>query len=163
MKYRNFALALLVSLSAETSATELVNVPVGAVKLLTVSAVGVQNYTCVAKENSYAWVFQGPEANLFDASGHKTGVHSAGPIWTLLDGSAVVGDKVSEAPAPEPQAIPWLLLRVKSHTGTGNLNNATWIRRINTHGGVTPAKGCDAGHAGIIIGVPYSARYEFFR
>jgi hypothetical protein len=163
MKYRKFALALLASLSAETPAAELVNAPAGAVKQLEVSAAGVQNYSCVAKENSYAWVFQGPEASLFDTSGHKIGAHSAGPIWKLLDGSAVVGEKVSEAPAPDAQAIPWLLLRVKSHTGDGRLTNTAWIRRINTHGGVTPAQGCDAAHTGVTIGVPYTANYEFFR
>ena len=163
MKYSIFALALLVSLSAETPAAELVNAPAGAVKLLEVSAAGVQNYLCAAKENSYAWVLQGPEASLFDASGHKIGAHSAGPVWKLLDGSAVVGEKVSEAPAPAPQAIPWLLLRVKSHSGAGQLTDTAWIRRINTKGGVPPSNGCDAEHAGVISRAPYSASYQFLR
>jgi hypothetical protein len=163
MKYKHFALALLVSLSAETPAAELVAAPAGAVKLLTVSAEGKQNYTCFAKKNSYDWVFQGPEATLFDAPGHKIGTHNAGPIWKLIDGSAVVGEKISEAPAPETQAITWLLLRVKSQTGDGQLTNVTWIRRINTHGGLAPNKGCDAAHAGTTTGVPYTAGYEFFR
>jgi hypothetical protein len=163
MKYKYIALALLVSLSIATPAAELINAPADAVKFFEVSAEGVQNYTCFAKENNYAWVFQGPEATLFDASKHKIGVHSAGPLWKLLDGSEVLGEKVSEAPAPEAQAITWLLLRVKSHTGDGQLTNTAWIRRINTHGGVTPTMGCDAAHAGITTGVPYSAGYEFFR
>ena len=163
MEYRKFALALLLSLSAKTQATEGVNAPAAAVKLLEVTAEGIQKYTCVAKEKSYVWVFQGPEATLFDAAGHKIGAHSAGPVWKLLDGSAVLGEKISEAPATQPKAIPWLLLRVKSQTGGGKLASAVWIRRINTQGGLAPATGCDAVHVGSTTDVPYTAGYEFFR
>jgi hypothetical protein len=163
MKNRYLLLALLLSITAKSMAGELVDAPVGAVKFLEVSAKGVQTYTCVGKENNYSWVFQGPDADLFDVSGHKVGTHSAGPIWKLLDGSAVVGEKISEATAPESQAIPWLLLRVNSHTGAGQLTNAAWIRRTHTHGGVTPTDGCNAAHAEITNHVPYSAIYQFFR
>ena len=163
MKYKYIALALLVSISTKTPAAEPVAAPAGAVKQLQVSAEGVQNYTCFAKENHYSWVFQGPEATLYDSSKHKIGIHSPGPLWKLSDGSEILGEKVSEAPAPEAQAIPWLLLRVKSQTGTGQLSNTAWIRRINTHGGIPPTKLCNAAQAGITTGVPYSASYEFFR
>ena len=93
---------------------------------------------------------------------HKIGTHGAGPIWKLNDGSAVVS-KVSEAASPKPQAIPWVLLRVKLRIGAGELKAAAWIRRANTQGGVSPANGCDAAHAGVTTRVPYSANYEFFR
>ncbi len=162
MKYRNLAFTLLLSLSGETMAKEPVSAPDNAVKFLEVSAKGVQIYTCMAKENSFSWVFQGPEADLFDSPKHKIGTHGAGPIWKLNDGSAVVGEKVSETAAPKPQAIPWLLLRVKLRIGTGQLNTATWIRRADTQGGVTPINGCDAAHAGATNRVPYSAIYQFF-
>jgi hypothetical protein len=163
MKKYYLALALLFSITTHSMAAELVDVPVGAVKFLEVTAKGVQIYTCIAKDQNFAWVLQGPEADLFDTSGHKIGTHSAGPIWKLLDGSAVVGEKVAEAPAPEPQAIPWLLLRVKVLTGTGNLTNAAWIRRIHTHGGLTPTAGCDIAHAEQTKRVLYAANYQFFR
>ncbi|MGD0958445.1 MAG: DUF3455 domain-containing protein [Methylomonas sp.] len=163
MTYRNLAFTLLLVLSGETIAEEPVSAPDTAVKFLEVSAEGVQIYICTAKENSFSWVFQGPEADLFDAPKHKIGAHGAGPIWKLNDGSAVVGEKVSETGSPEPQAISWLLLRVKSHSGAGQLATAAWIRRVDTHGGAAPTNGCDTAHAGVTTRVPYSATYQFFR
>ena len=67
MKYRHLALTLLFSLSGEALAIEPIAAPDNAIKFLEVSAKGVQIYTCRAKENSFSWVFQGPEAELFDA------------------------------------------------------------------------------------------------
>ena len=44
---------------------------------------------------------------------------SGGPTWNLNDGSAVIGEVIAKADAPEPNAIQWLLLRAKSHEGLG--------------------------------------------
>jgi hypothetical protein len=49
-----------------------------------------------------------------------------------------------------------------SHEGTGVMAQVTFIQRINTKGGKAPASGCDAGHAGQEVRVPYSADYRFF-
>lgn len=137
--------------------------PSGSRLVLTLSADGVQIYTCKAQNDStVAWTFSGPEATLSDKPGHKAGTHSAGPTWTLTDGSTVVGEVVSKADAPEAGAIPWLLLRVKSHAGTGALATAAYIRRIDTKGGNAPASGCDATHASQTVRVPYTATYQFF-
>ena len=37
-----------------------------------------------------------------------------------------------------PAAIPWLLLRATSTTGTGVFTNVTYVQRLNTTGGVAP-------------------------
>jgi Protein of unknown function (DUF3455) len=161
MKRLTMAAALLLGFGGTAMAQE-VAPPKGSASLLEVAADGVQIYTCEAKSQSYAWVFRGPEAALFDASGRQIGTHGAGPRWTFADGSSIIGEKVAEAPAPEPNAIAWLLLRVKSHDGTGQLNNAVWVRRANTRGGAAPVGGCDAAHSGETARMRYSAIYQFF-
>jgi hypothetical protein len=134
--------------------------PEGSVLLLEVVADGVQIYTCEAKGGGFAWSFKAPEASLFDKQGRQVGAHFAGPTWKMDDGSAVVGEIVSRADAPEPGAIQWLLLRAKSHEGSGV--PATYIRRTETKGGVAPKAGCDASHASEQARMRYSATYQFF-
>ena len=65
-------------------------------------------------------------------------------------------------PAPRPGSIPWLLLRAKSHSGSGAFASVGYIARIRTEGGVAPAAGCDAAHTGAERRVAYSASYVFF-
>jgi hypothetical protein len=132
------------------------------VSLLEVVADGVQIYTCEAKDGGFVWSFKAPEASLFDKQGRQVGAHFAGPTWKMDDGSAVVGEIVSRADAPEPSAIQWLLLRAKSHEGSGVLVPATYIRRTETKGGVAPKTGCDASHASEQARMRYSATYQFF-
>lgn len=127
---------------------------------LALAASGVQVYTCTSAASGAAWTFTAPEADLFDASGAKAGTHFAGPTWALADGSKVVGAKVAAATVRQ-DAIPWLLLGAASHEGAGTLAGATFIQRIRTTGGVAPATGCDAAHAGATARVPYTAVYCF--
>ena len=137
-------------------------VPDGAAPLLQVIADGVQIYVCEAKEGGGAWAFKAPEAALFDREGRQVGTHFAGPSWKLGDGSTVVGEVVGKADAAEPDAIPWLLLRAKSHEGAGVLAGAAFIRRIETEGGAAPEAGCDAQHIAEEARMRYSAVYEFY-
>jgi hypothetical protein len=74
----------------------------------------------------------------------------------------VVGEVVAKADAPEAGAIAWLLLRAKSHEGSGELTAVAFIRRSNTKGGVAPAIGCDADHLSEQARMRYSAEYQFF-
>jgi hypothetical protein len=136
--------------------------PAGATLLLRLVADGVQIYTCEAKESRSEWVFKSPEATLFDTSGRQTGTHFAGPSWRLADGSVVVGEVAARQDALEAGAIPWLLLRAKSHDGAGILANTTVIRRIETKGGAAPKTGCDAAHVADQARMRYSAVYEFY-
>jgi hypothetical protein len=137
--------------------------PAGLSVYLEVPATGVQIYTCGKNDaGASTWVFKAPEAQLFDAQKKQIGKHYAGPTWEALAGGKVVGAVKANA-AGEPGAIPWLLLDIKSSEGSGVFNQAKGILRVSTHGGVAPAQGCDAGHAGQEARVPYTATYLFLK
>ena len=163
MRGAAIALAVIVLGSGAAAADEsLVPPPQGAALILEAFADGVQIYACEAQGGGFAWVFKAPEANLFDKQGLQIATHYAGPSWKLGDGSIVVGEIATKADAPAGDAIPWLLLRAKSHEGTGLLSAVSFIRRVETKGGNPPVAGCDAAHIGAPARVRYSALYQFF-
>jgi hypothetical protein len=128
---------------------------------LEAAADGVQIYACEAKGQGFEWMFKAPEANLFDKQGLQVATHFAGPTWKNKEGS-VVGEVASRADAPASGAIPWLLLRAKSHDGSGVLSTVAFVRRADTKGGAAPTSGCDASHKGTEARVRYSALYQFY-
>ena len=94
----------------------------------------------------------------------QVGTHGAGPNWTsTVDGSVVNGAKIAQENAPLSGAIPWLLLKAASTTGTGVFSDVTYVQRLATVGGVAPAGGCDATTAGTDTRVGYSADYTSSR
>src|SRR5438128_9084210 len=96
---------------------------------------GVQIYVCkpsAADATQFAWSFKAPKAKLFDAEGNVVGFHYAGPTWQTEGGSKVVGAVLQSAPAPELDAIPWLLLQAKSTKGPGVFDRVTFVQRVNT-------------------------------
>jgi Protein of unknown function (DUF3455) len=122
--------------------------------VLTVTGKGAQIYACQQVSGTPQWVFQAPEAMLFDAEGNMVGTHSAG--------STVKAQVLATSPSPEPKAIPWLLLKATIAEGTGVMSKVELIRRSDTHGGVAPATGCDAQHLSEHSRVPYMATYTFY-
>jgi hypothetical protein len=130
--------------------------------LLQVRADGAQIYSCKADGAQFGWTLKGPDAQLLDKSGKPFGKHFAGPSWESGDGSRVTGKAVANAPSPDPDSIPWLLLTAASHSGEGVLARVTSIQRINTKGGKAPASGCDSARVGQEFRSPYSADYLFF-
>ena len=92
--------------------------------------------------------------------GKSVGRHFAGPSWEHVDGSAVVGKAVANAPGQTAADIPWLKLEVTSHRGSGMLSGITTVQRLNTRGGVH-AGGCD--NSGALYSAPYSADYVFLK
>jgi hypothetical protein len=136
--------------------------PAGEQALLQVHAKGDQVYVCKADSGQAGWTLKGPDAQLFDAAGMPFGKHFAGPSWQANDGSMVTGKAVANAPSPDADSVPWLLLTVVTRSGDGVLSRATSIQRINTKGGKAPASGCDAAHAGQEARAAYSADYVFF-
>lgn len=136
--------------------------PMGEKILFRVHARGVQIYTCSTSDGGYAWTLKAPDAKLYDAGGHEAGTHSAGPTWTMSDGSSVKGKAVATRKSPYPDAVPWLLVLVQSHQGQGKLAAADYVQRTDTHGGAAPATGCDDSHAGTESSIPYSATYTFY-
>jgi hypothetical protein len=130
--------------------------------LLRVHAKGDQVYICKSEAAQFAWTLKAPDAQLFDQDGKSLGKHFAGPSWEANDGSRVTGKAIANAPSPEADSIPWLLVSIVSHEGRGVLSRATTIQRLNTKGGKAPATGCDSSHSGQEVRVPYSADYLFY-
>jgi Protein of unknown function (DUF3455) len=131
--------------------------------LLRVHAKGAQVYTCKGEASPASWTLKAPDAQLFDKDGKAAGKHFAGPSWEANDGSRVTGKAVANAPSPDSDSIPWLLVSITSHSGNqGVLSRATTIQRLNTKGGQAPATGCDAAHSGQEVRVDYSADYVFY-
>ena len=127
--------------------------------------VGVQIYECKAKKDdaaAFEWSLKAPEADLLDADGKSVGKHYAGPTWESTDGSKVVGTVKAKVDSPDPGAIPWLLLDVKSTDGVGIFAKTTAVQRLATEGGKAPQDGCTAADAGKETRVPYKATYQFY-
>jgi len=141
---------------------EALRAPAGEVVTAKAAAKGSQVYECQAAEGGYAWKLVGPDAELSDAAGARMGKHYAGPTWEALDGSKVVGAVAKKADAPDPGAVPWLLLTAKSTEGAGTFAKVTSIQRVDTAGGVAPAGGCDGASTGKRQSVPYTATYYFY-
>jgi hypothetical protein len=138
-----------------------------AAQVLAVSArgVGVQIYECAATKDDpkqFSWTLKAPEADLRDKSGKKLGKHYAGPTWEAIDGSKVIADVVARDNGPDAGAIPWLLLRTRSTSGTGVFTAILSIQRVHTAGGKAPASGCDQTQLGKEVRVPYTADYYFY-
>jgi len=130
--------------------------------LLQVHAKGDQVYTCKEGVTQFAWTLKGPEAQLTDKDGKPFGKHYAGPTWEANDGSRITGKAAANAASPDSDSIPWLLVKVVSHSGEGVLARVTSIQRIKTKGGQAPASGCDSAHAGQDVRIPYTADYLFY-
>jgi len=141
---------------------EQIQPPAGEQLLLQVHAKGDQVYICQEGVTQFAWALKAPDAQLFDKDGKPFGKHFAGPSWEANDGSRVTGKAVANVSSPDADSIPWLLVNIVGHEGSGVLSRATSIQRINTKGGKAPASGCDAAHVGQELRVAYSADYVFY-
>jgi hypothetical protein len=131
---------------------------------LAVPAKGAQIYVCNKNDaGAYAWTFKAPEAELADAAGKTIGKHYGGPTWDGSDGGKVVGAVKASAPAPGGNAIPWLLLDIKSRDGSGQFTQAAGILRVQTVGGLAPTTACNETHVGTEQRVSYTATYYFLK
>jgi hypothetical protein len=133
---------------------------------LTVHATGVQKYAC---QPSGTWLFTDPEATLYaaDRVDKPIGTHflnfaTGRPVWQLQDGSSVEAARTATAPGGAGN-IAWLLLQTVATTTSPDgdrLDNATWVQRLNTSGGVAPAGTCTPGDK---TAVPYTTDYVFWK
>lgn len=138
-------------------------IPAGLEPALFVHAAGSQIYTCTAgADGKVAWTLKAPEADLKDRKDKVIGQHSAGPTWTLKDGSQVTGKAAAHVDSLDSESVPWLLIDVTTNSGKGALANVTKIQRVHTHGGMPPDSGCDASHKGDETKSKYTADYYFF-
>jgi len=138
-------------------------VPTGLELVLSARGSGSQIYTCKpAADGRFGWTLQAPEAELIATDGKLIGHHFAGPTWKLNDGSELTGKAAAHVDSPEADSIPWLLVNVVSHAGTGQLETVTTIQRLHTHGGKPPAAGCDNSHKDAETKTTYTADYYFY-
>jgi hypothetical protein len=142
----------------DLGACQNLQVPAGNKVAFHAYAEGVQIY----RWNGTTWAFVAPEALLFAGAedDDPVGIHYAGPTWESASGSFVVG-KVLERCTPDPDAIPWLLLKAVDSEGPGIFDRVTFIQRVNTVGGLAPAHPGDS--PGEVARVPYTAEYYFYR
>lgn len=143
---------------------EAVRVPAGQKVMMTTTGVGELTYECREKKDlagQHEWAFVGPVATLYSADRKVVGKYYAGPTWESNDGSKVTGKQVAVAPA-SPGNIPLQLVKAEPATGQGAMTGVSYIQRLNTKGGVTPAVVCDATGKGNRQVVAYSADYVFY-
>jgi hypothetical protein len=152
-------LASSVSAKAQTPLPDAIAAP-GESVVITLHAEGAQVYECKAgADGKLAWAFREPIATLL-VDGKTIGRHYAGPNWEHIDGSAVVGKVIGNAPGATADDIAWLKLQVVSSRGSGVLTGVTTVQRINTKGGKLDGA-CDK--AGAFKSAPYSAEYVFLK
>jgi hypothetical protein len=146
--------------SAFAEAFSGIGVPENSAIVLTVAAEGFQIYE--SKPNAaggFRWSLKTPEAELRSASGEVLGKHGAGPSWTLNDGGSIVGSLPPLNNVASPGTIPWLLIAVKSKSGSGTLDKVDYVMRVATEGGVAPAEAPQT--EGATVKVKYHAIYIF--
>jgi hypothetical protein len=142
--------------------------PAGEELVLMARATGFQIYVCRPDANGKpAWTLKAPDAELSDEQGKVIGRHFGGPTWQLNDGSQVIGKMAAKADAPDPKAIPWLLVTVTGHSGSGKLSGVTSIQRVNTVGGLAPESlpataECSESSGEVEFKSSYSADYYFY-
>jgi hypothetical protein len=138
-------------------------VPAGLEPVLFVMGKGSQVYTCQADaDGKFSWTLKGPDAELHDRKDKVIGQHTAGPTWTLKDGSEVKGKAAAHVDSLDADSVPWLLVNVVSNSGKGVLAKVTTIQRVHTHGGKPPAGDCGESHKGEETKSSYTADYYFF-
>jgi hypothetical protein len=146
-----------------------IQAPAGEELILMARATGFQIYVCHPDANGKpAWTLKAPDAELFDEQGKSIGKHFGGPTWQLNDGSQITGKMAAKVDAPDPKAIPWLLLTVTGHSGNSKLSGVTSIQRVNTVAGLAPeslapaAQECTAQSGEVEFKSSYSADYYFY-
>ena len=154
------AATITTAITSSLHAAQLQQHTAEAVPVQSLKGDGVQVYTCDQAGGTWQWRLKSPEARLSDDHGNVVGSHFAGPTWKLNDGSEVVGKM--QTSTSHPGTIPGLMLVVTSNSGKGKLAEVTTVQRSETTGGLAPASGCDATHAGQEARVPYTARYTFY-
>jgi hypothetical protein len=142
---------------------DLIKAPAGEQLLFIARAKGFQIYVCRADAAGHpAWTLKAPEAMLYDEQGNVLGKHFGGPTWKHNDGSEISGKMAAKVEAPDPAAIPWLLLTVTDHSGNGVFTHVTTVQRIHTTGGLAPSSACNAADPEKEFKSAYTADYYFY-
>jgi len=138
-----------------------IKAPAGEEVVLKARASGSQIYVCQqGTDGKFGWTLKAPEAELRDDQGQIIGHHSAGPTWKHNDGSAITGKAAARVDFPD--SIPWLLITVTSHSGSGVFDRVTTVQRIHTTGGQPPTTECNSSSKNNEVKSSYTADYYFY-
>ena len=141
-------------------AQDFLRLPENSAVVSAVTAEGVQIYESKrSPSGGFQWSLKAPEAELKSPSGEIVGKHGAGPTWTMNDGSSIVGNLPPLEDSTASKGVPWLLLSVKSKSGSGILNQVDYVMRIAVDGGVSPVE--PPQRDGETVRVRYRAIYLF--
>src|SRR5262249_15698331 len=151
--------------AARGAEVHLLNPPVaasGAAALQESVALGSQIYACTAQpDGSFAFTQHDVNAHLTDDIHHTFVRPLAGtPQWQAPDGSAVTGKVVTRNANGAGNIAELNLDATQIGASTGLLAHAVEVLRLNTAGGVAPARPFDP-QATPIPSVPYQADYVF--
>jgi len=122
---------------------------------------GVQIFRCEKRDAGMLWVFRQPQAELLDSSGKAVGQHGANFSFEHDDGSRLVSTIAAYDEASKPTDLRWLLLTTRSF-GKGALENVTHVQRVNTSGGMPPAR-CEASQLNQLLRVDFTSDFIFYR
>lgn len=128
---------------------------------LQLAARGVQIFRCEKRDAGAVWVFRQPQAELLDSSGKAVGQHGANFSFEHDDGSRLVSNIAAYDEASKPTDLRWLLLTTRSF-GKGALENVTHVQRVNTSGGMPPAR-CEASQLNQLLRVDFTSDFVFYR
>lgn len=122
---------------------------------------GVQIFRCEKRDQGFVWVFRQPQAELLDGNGKAVGQHGANFSFEHDDGSRLVSTIVAYDEASKPTDLRWLLLTTRSF-GKGALENVSHVQRVNTAGGMPPAR-CQTSQLNQLLRVDFTSDFVFYR
>jgi hypothetical protein len=129
--------------------------------VLQFSARGVQIFRCEKRDAELNWVFRQPDAELFDAGGKLVARHGASFSFEHVDGSRLLSTVAAYDEAPKATDLRWLLFTTRSF-GKGAFDGVTHVQRVNTQGGMPPAR-CGTNQLGQLLRVDFSSDFVFYR
>lgn len=138
-----------------------IKVPGDVQPVLQLSARGVQIFRCEKRDGGFAWIFRQPEAQLSDPAGKAVARHGANFSFEHNDGSRLVATVAAHDDATNAADLRWLLFTTRSY-GDGTFAGITHVQRVNTKGGMPPAR-CEAAQSGQLLRVDFSADFVFYR
>lgn len=138
-----------------------IKVPRDTQPVLQLSARGVQIFRCEKRDGAMVWIFRQPEAQLTDATGRTIARHGANFSFEHVDGSRLVATVAAYDDPPSTADLRWLLMTTRSY-GTGAFGGVTHVQRVNTRGGMPPAR-CETAQSGQLLRVDFSADFVFYR
>ena len=129
--------------------------------MLHLASRGAQIFRCEKRDAGTVWVFRQPQAELLDSSGKAVGQHGANFSFEHDDGSRLVSTIAAYDEASKPTDLRWLLLTTRSF-GKGALEGVSHVQRVNTAGGMPPAR-CEASQLNQLLRVDFTSDFVFYR